>query len=52
MFRQRRKARMNLTIPLSVKIVKCLSASPAKMMTVEELTIAIGIVTYDVSKAF
>ena len=32
------------------KIMKCLSASPSKMMTVEELTDATGIVTYD--KAF
>lgn len=34
------------------KIMKCLSASPSKMMTVEELTDAIGIVTYDKSFIF
>ena len=35
-----------------IKIVKCLSASPAKMMTVEELTDAIVIVTYDKALMF
>lgn len=34
------------------KIMKCLSASPSKMMTVEELIDAIGIVTYDKSFIF